>query len=355
MTRLRVVGGEVDARYLRIMDGATLDASGCQLSNSGRISLAGSTISSGTVTFEGAEIHGGHLELDKAKIEGNGVLNLSHVRITSVLLAGANWDRPSPLTLDEAVISSGTVNLESIRITTGPDRLEATWSGGRKNGGGRLAAASFNRLNLTDGRISFSGTKIPSGKFSFNNADFSGGVLDFEGSILSDCCLDFSGAKIKGGHLNFSNSHIGASPSSDASPRSGFAYEWIEDLKSVKDVSDRCMNRKERPYGVVMFWDAELSGGNLNFDGAIACGALLQFSGMRASGGKIALTGLQFEALTISFWNADLSGECEIEIRSRHHPPFPDVTVLYSRAYGGLNDRVVRGDRIELLEVSAVD
>ncbi|MGH7929413.1 MAG: hypothetical protein ACREQV_16610 [Candidatus Binatia bacterium] len=115
------------------------------------------------------------------------------------------------------------------------------------------------------------------------------------------------------------------------------------------------MVRKKRPYGVVMFFDAELGSGHINFDGAIAQGALLQFSGIRASGGKIALTGRLFEALAISFWNANLSGECEIEIRSSLYPPFPDVTVLYSQVHSGLNGRVVLGERIELLEVSAAD
>lgn len=170
-----------------------------------------------------------------------------------------------------------------------------------------------------------------------------------------DCCLDFTGAKINGGCLNFSNSHIGALSSGDVDPRDGFVYEWLEDLKKTKEVSNRDMVWKKRPYGVAMFWDAELSSGHINFDDAIAQGALLQFSGIRASGGKITLTGSLFEALAISFWKADLSGDCEIEIRSRYHPPFPDVTVLYSQAYGGLNSRVVLGERIELLEVSAAD
>lgn len=132
MKGLRVVGGEVDARDLRIMDGATLDAQGCYLSDSGRISLAGSTISSGTVTFEDAHIDGGRLELDNAKIDGCGILNLSHLRITSVPLGQKH---PSPLSLDEAEISGGTVNLERIRITRGPDQPEVTWSGGREKEG----------------------------------------------------------------------------------------------------------------------------------------------------------------------------------------------------------------------------
>ena len=40
----RVIGGEIDARDLRIMEGAIMDAQGSYLSDSGKISLAGSII-----------------------------------------------------------------------------------------------------------------------------------------------------------------------------------------------------------------------------------------------------------------------------------------------------------------------
>jgi hypothetical protein len=84
MKGLRVVGGEVDARDICVMDGATLEAQGCFLSDSGRISLAGSTISSAIVTFEDTLIDGGRLELNNARLDGSGVLNLSHLLIASV-------------------------------------------------------------------------------------------------------------------------------------------------------------------------------------------------------------------------------------------------------------------------------
>ena len=348
MKRLRVVGSKVDAQGLRIMDGATLDAQGCYLSDSGRISLAGSTISSGTVTFEDTHIDGGHLELDKIRVDGSGVLNLSHLLITSVPL---DQKYPGPLNLDEAEISGGTVNLERIRITTGPDRPKVTWSGGREKGGGQ-SVASFRQLSLTDGRISFNQAKIPYGEFSFDCANFTGGVLDFEYARLEDCCLDFTGAKIDGGCLNFSNSWIGVRLSSDVSPRSGFVYEWLEDLRKMKDVSSRDMVWRKSPYGAVVFLDAELGSGHLKFDGASVLGALLEFPGMHAPGGKITFTGGLFDFSAISLWNTNLSGECEIEIQPH---PYQDVTVLYSQAWGGLNGRVVLGEQVKLLEVSAAD
>jgi hypothetical protein len=73
---------------------------------------------------------------------------------------------------------------------------------------------------------------------------------------------------------------------------------------------------------------------------------------MRASGGKITFTDSMFDSAAISFWNADLSDECEIEIQPL---PYQDVTVLYSRAWSGLNGRVVLGEQVKLLEVSAAD
>jgi hypothetical protein len=69
---------------------------------------------------------------------------------------------------------------------------------------------------------------------------------------LADCRLDFIGAKINGGCINFLKSNIGALLSSGVDPRSGFAYEWLEGLKNVKNVSGRDFWRN-RPYGVVMF------------------------------------------------------------------------------------------------------
>ncbi|MEO7193791.1 MAG: hypothetical protein ABIZ05_03070 [Pseudonocardiaceae bacterium] len=342
-----VMGGEIDARGLRVMDGATLDAQGGYLSNSGRVSLTGSTISSGTVIFEDTHIDGGHLDLDHARIEGSGVLNLSHLLIASVPLV---QHHPSPLSLDKAEIFGGTVNLERIRITTGRDQSKVTWSGGREEGGGQFIA-SFRQLTLTDGRISFNHTEIPYGKFSFANGNYTGGVLDFEYAKLKDCCLDFASAKIDGGVLNFSNCQAGMW-SSDGSPRSGFAYEWLESLRKMKEVSDRDMVSRKSPCGVVVFLDAELVSGHINFDGAIVKGALLDFPGMRASGGKITFIDSIFNSSSISLWNAKLSDECEIEIKPQQ---VLDLTVLYSRGWGGLNGHVVLGEHVKLLEVSDFD
>jgi hypothetical protein len=163
------------------------------------------------------------------------------------------------------------------------------------------------------GRISFSNTKIPCGVLSFDCGEFTGGVLDFEYSRLEDCCLDFTGAKIDGGCLNFTNSQIGAGHSSGLSPRSGFVYEWLESLRNMKDVSSRDMVWSKSPHGVVVFLDARLGSGHLKFDGASVRGALLDFPGIQASGGKITFADSLFGFSSISLWNADLSGECEIE------------------------------------------
>ncbi len=346
MKGFRVMGGEIDARDLRIMEGATLDAQGGYLSDSGKISLAGSTISSGIVTFEDMQVNGGRLELDNVRVDGSGVLNLSHILITSVPRV---QKLPSPLSLDEAEISGGTVNLEHIQIVTGQDRPELTWSGGQEKGGGRFSA-SFRRLKLVGGRISFNDVKIPFGEFSFNGANFTGGVLDFENSRLEDCCLDFTGAKINGGCLNFSNSFIGVCQSSDALPRSGFVYEWLEGLRNTKEILGRDMVFRKKPYGVTVFSAAKLYSGHLNFDRAEVRGALLDFLDIEASNGRITFIDSPFDFSAISLWNANLSGGFKMEIQPLHRH---GVTVLYSQAHGGLNGRVVHGAQVELLEISS--
>jgi hypothetical protein len=206
-----VLGGQVDARDLRIIDGGTLDAQG------------------------------------NVKINDSGVLNLSYLAITGVPL---DQDDLSPLNLDEAEISGGTVKLEHIKLTTGRDRPEITWSGGQEERGGQFIA-SFQRLILTGGEISFRETTLPYGELSFSEATFTGGVLDFEYARLRDCHLDFTAATIDGGCLNFSNSHIGVSRSSNVSPRSGFVYEWLESLRNMEHVSNRDMVWKKSPSGVV--------------------------------------------------------------------------------------------------------
>ncbi|MGB6164151.1 MAG: hypothetical protein WCF33_01765 [Pseudonocardiaceae bacterium] len=348
MKGFRVMGGEVDARDLRIMEGATLDAQGGYLSDSGKISLAGSAISSGVVTFESVQVDGGHLELDNVRVDGSSVLDLSHISITSVPLVRKLL---SPLSLDEATISGGTVNLEHIQIATELDQSELTWSGGREKGGGRFSA-SFKKLKLIDGKISFNDVTIPCGVFSFTGANFTGGVLDFENSRLEDCCLDFAGAKINGGCLNFSNSFIGVDRSSDTAPRSRFVYEWLEGLRNTKEVLGRTMFSRKNPHGVTVFSAAKLYSGHLNFDHANVRGALLNFLDIEASNGKITFINSLFDFSAISLWNANLSGDFKMEIKPllRH-----GVTVLYSQAWGGLNGRVVLGAQVELLEVSGAD
>jgi hypothetical protein len=350
MKEFRVMGGEVDARDLRVMEGVTLDAQGGYLSDSGKVSLAGSTISSGTATFEDVQIDGGRLELDNVRVDGSGVLNLSHISIASVPLVDQEY-LISPLSLDEAVISGGTVNLERIRITTGRDQSKVAWSGGREEGGGQFIA-SFRELDLTGGRISFKSAEIPYGKLSFNESTFTCGVLDFRYAKLGDCCLDFTCAKVDGGCLDFSNSRIGPRSSGEISPRNGFVYEWLEGLRNMNDVSSRDMVWRKSPFGVVVFLDTELVSGHLKFDGAHVRGALLDFPGMQASGGKVTFADSLFEPGVISLWNARIVDECEIEIR-----PIPNrgVTMLYGRAWGGLNGRVALGAQVELLEVSSAD
>jgi hypothetical protein len=356
MKGFRVMGGEVDARDLRVMEGATLDAQGGYLSDSGKVSLAGSTISSGIITFEDVQIDGGRLELDNVRVDGSGVLNLSHILITSVPLVDqsfplADQNLLSPLSLDEAVISGGTVNLERIRIATGRDQPKVTWSGGREKGGGQFVA-SFRQLRLTDRRISFNGTKIPYGELSFNESIFTGGVLDFGYARLEDCYLDFTSATVDGGCLDFSKSSIGASLSSELSPRNGFAYGWLEGLRNMNDVSSRDMIWRKSQFGVVVFLETEIVSGHLNFDDAGVRGALLDFPGIQALGGKITFAGSMFDFSVVSFWRASLADEFEIEIKpvlSR------GVTVLYSQAGGGLNGRVMLGVKVDLLEVSGSD
>ena len=154
------------------------------------------------------EIDGGRLELDSVQVDGSGILSLSHILITSV---SSVQKLSIPLSLDEAKISGGTVNLERIRIVTGQGQSEPTWNGGREEARIHFLA-SFRKPDLVDGKISFNDVKIPFGKFFFNGANFTGGVLDFENSRLEDCCLDFTGAEINGGCLNFSNSFIGVNP-----------------------------------------------------------------------------------------------------------------------------------------------
>ncbi|MGH3626520.1 MAG: hypothetical protein ACRDRL_03620 [Sciscionella sp.] len=348
MNMISVVGGEIDARELRIVNGGVLDAQSAYLSEFGEISLAGSTISSGTVTFENAQIESGRLLLDNVKIDDGGALNLSYVKIATVSEDESNL---SPLSLDEVDISAGTVNLEHLRILTSSDDSDTTWTGGRKEAPRQLVA-SFEQIILKDGEISFRHTALPCGHFSFSCAALSGGVLDFGYAKLRDCHLDFSGAKIDGGCINFSGSYIGISLSDKMSPASGFAYEWLENLRNTNDVSSRDMVWQESPFGVVEFLDTELCRGHINFDRVKVRGALLDFPGLQASGGTITFADSMFTYALISLWNARLTGDCKIEIQ----PVLTqDLTVLYSQAWGGLKDHVVLGERVKLLEVSADD
>lgn len=346
--KLLVAGGEVDARELRVANGGVLDAQGAYLSESGDVSLAGSTISSGIVTFEDAQIEDGRLVLNGVKVGGSGTLNLSYLKVTSM---SSDWNDLSPLSLDEAEISGGIVNLEHMKIVTGRDEPKITWTGGREEARRQLVA-SFEQVRLAEGEISFRNTTLPYGHFSFSCATFSGGVLDFEYARLGDCHLDFTEANIDGGCIKFSNSHIGVSLSDEVSPASGFAYQWVQELQNMKDIMSRDMVWKESPSGVVEFLDANLCRGHLNFDRVNVRGALLEFPGMRASGGTVTFIDSIFNCASISLWNARLSGDCKIEIRPVLSQ---DMTVLYSQAWGGLNDRVVLGKHVKLLEVSAAD
>ncbi|MCA1695640.1 MAG: hypothetical protein LC749_13440 [Actinobacteria bacterium] len=169
---------------------------------------------------------------------------------------------------------------------------------------------------------------------------------------MQDCHLYFGGAKIDGGYLNFSNAHIGARASDGISPRSGFVHEWLDGLRKMESVSSRDMVHKKCPYGVVDFLDAELCRGHIDFDFVDTEGALLEFPAIRASGGEITFADSIFASAAISFWNAQLSSKCVIKIQPISHEA---VTILYSRAYRGLNGRVVPGERVELLEVSGSD
>lgn len=122
-------------------------------------------------------------------------------------------------------------------------------------------------------------------------------------------------------------------------------------------MQDRNIIFEKRPDAelVVEFASTELSGEHLNFDRANIRGAFLGFPGIRASGGKITFTKSLFESSAISFWNADLHGECEIEIQPHPNLSIQDVTVLYSQVYAGLNGRVTLGTQVKLLEVSGAD
>lgn len=117
-------------------------------------------------------------------------------------------------------------------------------------------------------------------------------------------------------------------------------------------MSSRNMVWKRYPFGVVVFLDAKLGSGHLKFDGVNVRGALLEFPGFQASGGKITFADSLFNSSVISLWNADLTGECEVEIQPH---PYQDVTVLYSGAWDDLNGRVVVGEQVGLLEVSGAD
>ena len=98
-------------------------------------------------------------------------------------------------------------------------------------------------------------------------------------------------------------------PSIDKLPRNGFVYDWIEGLRNTKEVLGRDMVFRNHPYGVVVFSDAKLYRGHLNFNHANVRGALLDFPGIEESNGKTPFVDGLFDFSDISLWNVKFSGD----------------------------------------------
>jgi uncharacterized protein YjbI with pentapeptide repeats len=265
--RIRTTGFDLISSHFRrdsesaLWQGADINLEGAQIAFD--VDFSGANFSAGRVRFDGVEISGGRVDFRHATFSG------AIVRFDGVKLSGGTAD------FRDATFSGGVVDFSDIHFFDKSILFErskfsgatVTFLGADIPGDSMV---DFSKSEFTAGRVTFGGTNSSHGILMFEEATFSGGVVVFEMKMLFLYNIVFMRAQILGGHILFQRMLF---------------------------------------QGCVLFTNAEMRDGLIDFEHTFFTSGDLVFGGMRFLGGVIRLEPPSLpEGTDISFDGAEFSG-----------------------------------------------
>jgi uncharacterized protein YjbI with pentapeptide repeats len=331
-----VRGGELSFSSATVS--TELDVAGLKLID-GRIGFLSAAIRSGTVNLSNCHIRGGQIDFTMAHLAG-GAVDFSDGYFYANETCGRVRDSALVL-FREAALVGGDILLRRTEHHHGAEDgvdsesrdfnvpCTVSFSGANLDG---VHVDATDAL-LGGGCVRFNSIKLQSGEVKFDYTRFRGGQLSFDGAVISGGLISFESCRLE--------------PVDDG--ESSSTASWLAPLErlSVKECARFNYMDLREPAGMIRFWDARLTGGQIDLSDVDSRGGTVHFVGMRVKGGKI-VVGSMGESTVINLWKTYVSESGDVDL---------------SEAFGGLflthvplgKPRLLFADGAQVYQISGYD